>query len=229
MSERRAPILSPAATAVAAALLAGVLAVTLVWAAVREEESADTSTDDRVETPAARPGDRRAHRLTSPSEPVPDTDGRAVVRTTLSLPTSWQPVEGITDVLAFHEGTPGCTYRVTIVSRVRVGDEATATAHAEAVVPGTGRYLLDEGRRRQVAWRVVRRNTGGQRVEVRAVRVAPLGAVSTQLGAKAWLETLATARSGEGDECHSGSYRDSLAGALGDAFATATVRAYVPA
>jgi hypothetical protein len=237
---RRSPILSPAATAAAAAVVAGVLAVTLVWSVVRSEDDGGSSSGTASRTTsasasasattrAAQPGDRRAYRLTSPTEPVPGTRGKAVSRTTIALPATWAPVKGITEVLAFHEGRPGCTYRVTIVSRVRTGPEPTAAAHAAATVPGTGRYLLDEGRRRQVAWRVVRRRAGRQVVKVSAIRVAPLGFVSKQLGAKAWLETLATATSHPGDECHSGTYRDTLAGGLGDALATATVSAYIPA
>ena len=200
--------------------LVGVAATSLVWA---------TRPDERASTPTtAHPGDRRGYHLTSPAEEVPGTDRRAVVSTTISLPPTWtQTAGGRAQVLGFHEGDAACLYRIVVVSRVRLGEAPDAAHHAEAVVPGAARYLLDEGQRRSVAWRVVRLQTHQPHVKVRAVRVAPLGYLSEQLGATAWLETIATATSDLGDECHSGTYRETIAHGLGDALATASVRAYL--
>jgi hypothetical protein len=43
-------------------------------------------------------------------------------------------------------------------------------------------------------------------------------------GQQVWTELRATAVSRRGDECHSGTYRESLGPALGDALATARTR-----
>ena len=209
---------------VAIGVVVGVAATTVAWAPW--DDAADEPAP--ATSQATHPGDKLGHHLTSPTEEVPGTDRRAVVRTTVSLPATWGQVSGQqAQVLGFREGSRGCTYRVLIISRIRLGDQADAASHAASVVPGEGRYVLDSGQRRSVAWRVVRIPTQLPQVKVRAVRVAPLGAISEQLGSTAWLETIATATSDLGDECHSGTYRETLARGLGDAMATATVSAYL--
>jgi hypothetical protein len=94
--------------------------------------------------------------------------------------------------------------------------------------------VLDDGDRRSMSWRVVRRpgTRDDPRVRLAAVRVSPAFAEPGALAEdqRLWLEVRATATSRRGDECHSGTYREVVGPALGDAMATARVsgRAYRP-
>jgi hypothetical protein len=98
---------------------------------------------------------------------------------------------------------------------------------ADLAVPAPA-YLLDAGQRAPGAWRVTRGATANQRITLNGeyARVAHADAGLIPGGQSAWAEIVATASSRPGDECHSGTWRDTLGPALGDAFATARTRAY---
>ena len=99
----------------------------------------------------------------------------------------------------------------------------TAGGHVAAATPAPSRaYVLDEGTRGNMAWRVTRLKTTDGRV-----RLAAEGAVLRSYGtARAWHETIVSAVSLEGSECHSGTYRQTLGPQIGTGLASATGRIY---
>lgn len=146
------------------------------------------------------------------------------------LPTSWTRLSAPAGTLRFREGHRGCFFTVTLSLRVRVAAAGAPADHvtADLAVPAPA-YLLDGGQRPPGAWRVTRDVTSGQRVTLRGeyARVAYADAGLIPDGQSAWAEIVAAASSRTGDVCHSGTYRDTLGPALGDAFATARTTAYV--
>jgi hypothetical protein len=128
--------------------------------------------------------------------------------------------------LSFHEGRPICRYTVTFTTRQVADTAETPAEHVAAAVPAPGpRYVLDFGERgTTAAWRVVRlQTTAGQQVRLRAMRADRRSIGS---GAHKWQETVVTAASRKGGECHSGTYREVLGPQIGNALATASGRAY---
>jgi hypothetical protein len=69
----------------------------------------------------------------------------------------------------------------------------------------------------------VRLRTAGEQVRIRAMRADRR---SIGNGAHKWQETVVTAASRKGGECHSGTYREVLGPQIGNALATAVGRAY---
>jgi hypothetical protein len=127
--------------------------------------------------------------------------------------------------LSFHEGTAICRYTVIFTTRQVADTAQTPAEHVAAAVPAAGApYLIDSGQRgATAAWRVVRLRTTDQTVRLRAMRADRR---SIGNGAHKWQETLVTAASRKGGECHSGTYREVLGPQIGNALATASGRAY---
>src|SRR4051794_11393470 len=130
--------------------------------------------------------------------------------------------------LSFHEGRPICRYTVTFTTRQVADSAETPVEHVTRAVPAAGApYLLDYGQRGSTAgWRVVRLKTAGPsgtQVRLRAMRADRR---SIGNGAHKWQETVVTAASRNGGECHSGTYREVLGPQIGNALATAGGRAY---
>jgi hypothetical protein len=126
---------------------------------------------------------------------------------------------------SFHEGSSRCRYSVTFTTGQVAGTDEAPEAHVTAKVPAAGApYVLDYGQRGSAtAWRVVRLKTTDQTVKLRAMRADRR---SIGNGTHKWQETIVTASSRRGDECHSGTYREVLGPQIGNALATATGRAY---
>jgi hypothetical protein len=144
---------------------------------------------------------------------------------TITFPAAWKTVDASARRLRLREGTTACTYTVDVTVGVVAVDATDATATARSLVPtGDGR-LLETGRRGSAAWRVVKLRGNGTQVRVDAVRAQPLRYISSQAGRPTWLATRIKAASDAGDECHSGTYRDTLGPHLGDALATLRARA----
>jgi hypothetical protein len=151
-------------------------------------------------------------------------------RARVVLPASWKRLSAPAGALRFREGHGRCFFTVTLSLRTRVAATASPADHvgADLAVPAPA-YLLDAGERAPGAWRVTRGATANQRITVNGeyARVAHADAGLIPGDQSAWAEIIATASSRPGDQCHSGTWRDTLGPALGDAFATARTTAYV--
>jgi hypothetical protein len=154
----------------------------------------------------------------------------AFFRARVVLPASWKRVSAPAGALRFREGHGRCFFTVTLSLRTRIAASGSPADHLAADLPVPApAYLLDAGQRPPGAWRVTRGQTANQRITLRGeyARVAHADAGLIPGGQSAWAEILAAASSRPGDECHSGTWRDTLGPALGDAFATARTTAYV--
>lgn len=151
--------------------------------------------------------------------------GRPVsARATVSMPTRWRVVKATATRLRLRAGNEVCSYEVNATIDVVHVDAANAADAARAVVPLADGRLLEAGHRGSAAWRVVKLRGNGTQVRLDAVRTQPLRYISSQAKQPTWLVTRFTAASDPGDECHSGTYRDTLGPALGDALATVRAR-----
>ncbi|MCW3046179.1 MAG: hypothetical protein JWO74_463 [Solirubrobacterales bacterium] len=180
--------------------------------------------------PAAGAATYRSFGLTS-SAPAGGVAGSTTsFRARVVLPTSWKRLSAPAGALRFREGHGNCFFTVTLSLRTRVGASGSPADHvaADLGVPAPA-YLLDGGERPPGAWRVTRDATANPRITLHGeyARVAHADAGLIAGGQSAWAEIIASASSRPGDQCHSGTYRDTLGPALGDAFATARTMAYV--
>ncbi len=126
--------------------------------------------------------------------------------------------------LRLREGSNLCSYAVVATVDVVHVDATSATDAARAIAPLADGRLLEAGHRGSAAWRVVKLRGNGAQVRLDAIRAQPLRYISSQAKQPTWLVTRFTAASDPGDECHAGTYRDTLGPALGDALATARAR-----
>lgn len=155
----------------------------------------------------------------------------ATWKTTLSFPSTWSVVGKPSTSMKLRVARNDlCQYTVTVRNEVVAApSDASPAARAAEVVPGTGRYVVDSGTRNSAAWRVVRKPTTGGVVRLDAVRVirhytdAKAGLPAGQAG---WLQTRVTAVSDQGDECHAGTWRDTVGPGIGDALSTERSSAY---
>jgi hypothetical protein len=169
----------------------------------------------------------RSYGLRPPATPVQGlTSAAAQPQSTLIFPTNWRKTSLKAGVLVLREGGRSCEYTVRASTTVAAGDEADAPARAAALTPASGSRVLESGARNSAAWRVTRPAVSRQ-IRIVAVRAELLRSASQQAGRKLWLQTSVTAVSGVGDECHSGTYRDTVGPSIGDALATARTRAFV--
>jgi hypothetical protein len=150
----------------------------------------------------------------------------------LVFPSSWTARTGKASLTLRNRRTAECGYTVTVKTDYVVFDRGSAaTALATQLAPATGPYLVDAGTRGSMAWRVTRvRDT--QRTRILAVRIAPSAVTAGRdhplpAGKQFFLRTTATAVDGANDECHTGTYRDSLGPSIGDAFALQKGRAFI--
>ncbi len=109
--------------------------------------------------------------------------------------------------LSFRVGHTACVYsrHVDHAGRRRAGAGESAAEHVAAATPVPSRnYVIDSGTRGGAAWRVTRLKTTDGRVRLLAQH-----AVARSYGpsARAWHETIVSAVSRAGSECHSGTYR----------------------
>jgi hypothetical protein len=168
--------------------------------------------------------DLRSRNLKPPASAVQGLPGVTEQPTaTLTFPTDWRVSSLKKGVLVLRQGGRACVYTVRASLSVAAGGEADAATRATALAPASGSRLLESGTRNRAAWRVTR-PAAQRQIRIVAVRVDPLG---SQSGAKLWLQTTVTAASRVGDECHSGTYRDTVGPSIGDALATARTRAFV--
>ncbi|MTD46607.1 hypothetical protein GKE82_20510 [Conexibacter sp. W3-3-2] len=171
------------------------------------------------------------------SAPISATvDGFAAVKgqgsVRLIFPTRWTAKASKT-ALTVTKASDTCTYTVTAKADfVLVDRGADAQALVQAATPGTGPYVLDAGTRGTSAWRVVRRPRTDGRTELQAMRITPTGVTAgrqtpTPAGKQVYLRTTVRALDRPSDECHTGTYRESLGPAIGDALATQTYQGFI--
>jgi hypothetical protein len=186
-----------------------------------------------VPAQGASRADSRAYSIRGDRLPVLGAPGvDAGARARLSFPVTWRVTNLRANRITLREGSRNCTYTVVGRNRLVVGPEPDAAAHAAAVAPAQGPFVLDLGTRGTTAWRVIRISEP-QRVHLESVRAVAVGPITKRaLGLPAdqnvWLATRISAISDRGDECHSGTYRDVAAPAIGDALATARTRVTLP-
>jgi hypothetical protein len=117
-----------------------------------------------------------------------------------------------------------CTYDVRVSTRVTPDKAQSATEHVTDALPvPTRARVLETGTRNASAWRIVRPLTTDGRVRVDAMLATRRGFGA---GTKAWHEIRVNALSRPGNECHSGTYRETLRMQVGDLLATSTGRIY---
>jgi hypothetical protein len=184
--------------------------------------------------PAAAAAGRDDYVARSVSQPAsaglavtgPLSEFRAVARFRVVVPARWTRRSAPAGRLRFLTPGTGCRYTVTLRARTALGAPGDAAARVGAGLPSPSpARLLDDGVRRSAAFRVIRPQSDGGRVRLRGQRSAVLTrrADIAPAGQVAWTDVLASAISRQGDECHSGTYRQVLGPQLGDALATARV------
>lgn len=151
--------------------------------------------------------------------------GKAQGKVRLNFPTGWAAKTSAT-ALTVTKATDACTYKVTAKADYVVADKGAATGPmVEAATPGKGPYVLDQGTRGTTSWRVTRVQDASMRTRLLAVRMAPTAITAGKgaplpAGKQFFLRTTVRAIDGAKDECHTGTYRESLGPAIGDALAT---------
>jgi hypothetical protein len=165
------------------------------------------------------------HHISYTRTDYPQAGYRSGASATFYTPGNWTTLARRDDRhVSFRVFHTACSYSVTFTVRQAVYTDETPAEHAAALAPASGIRLVDYGSRgTSGAWRVSHPASQDGRVHLVAARVdrQSLGA-----GARAWRETLASAVSRTGSECHAGTYRESLGPQIGNALATAAGRVY---
>lgn len=144
------------------------------------------------------------------------------------VPTTWRSLAAPAGSLRLRTTqNPSCHYDMTFTVTSVLGDPGTAADRVAAELPSPGRNrILDSGTHGGRAFRVVRPASSGGRIRISALWAGVLTKRSdiAPAGKVAWSEIRVSAISGKGDECHAGTYRESLGPAIGDALAVARAR-----
>lgn len=207
MPRLRLRLLAPAAAAVAALALAAPAAA-----------QSGTYSTYTLREPASR-----GLAVTGPLSDLVATSGARLV-----APAAWRRREAPAGRRRFRvTQNRSCRYNVTYSVRSVLAAPQDTTAYVEGLLPAeSSRHVLDSGARGNRAFRVVRQRSSGGRIRVdalwagvltRRADIAPAGQV-------AWTQIRVVATSRAGDECHSGTWRESLGPAIGDSLAVARAR-----
>jgi hypothetical protein len=139
------------------------------------------------------------------------------------VPASWRRESAPKGQLRFLTvNNPSCRYDVTYRATSVLAPVQDAGDHVAAGLPSPGpRYLLDSGERGNRAFRVIRKQATGARVQLDALWAGVLTKRSdiAPSGQAAWTEIRVAAVSRTGSECHSGTWRQVLGPAIGDSLA----------
>lgn len=141
-----------------------------------------------------------------------------MVRVNLVFPRTWKRTSKRTSRTLKLLTPSSCGHVATLTPNLTQGVTQSAAARAAALLPATGRYVMDTGTRRGSAFRVVRDRRSNT---VRGVLVTPLASAyspGVPSGQTVYAQISAVATANPKRECHSGGPR-SVAAALGDAFA----------
>ena len=161
--------------------------------------------------------------VTGPLSNLVATSGARVV-----APASWRRRAAPAGARRFRvTQNPSCRYTVTYTVRSVLAAPQDAPAYVGGLLPAqSSRHVLDSGERGSSAFRVVRQPSSGGRIRLdglwagvltRRDDIAPAGQV-------AWTQIRVVATSLGGDECHAGTWRESLGPAVGDSLAVARAR-----
>jgi len=153
----------------------------------------------------------------------PLADLVAVARGRVVVPAEWTVLKERPGQLRFKSGHGACHYTTTFSIATRTASATDdPTAYVTAELPAkSSRYVLDSGVRGGRAFRVVRAGGLPQTLDglwtgtlTRRTDIAPAGQAI-------WTTIKAHSVAGARDECHAGTWRDTLGPQLGDALATA--------
>lgn len=144
------------------------------------------------------------------------------------VPAAWRRLDAPAGRRGFRvTQSRSCRYNVTYGVRSVLAAPQDAATYVGGLLPAqSSRHVLDGGSRGNRAFRVVRQRSSGGRIRVAALwagvltrrdDIAPAGQV-------AWTQIRVVATSLQGDECHSGTWRESLGPAIGDSLAVARAR-----
>jgi hypothetical protein len=152
------------------------------------------------------------------------SDLLAVAGGRVVVPAQWTVLKTPAGQLRFQSrNNPSCRYTTTFTIATRSAPAADdPTAYVVSALPAKGpRYVLDTGRHGGAAFRVVR--AGGRPQTLDALWTGPLTrrADVAPSGQAIWTDIKAHAVARTADECHSGTWRQTLGPQLGDALATA--------
>lgn len=144
------------------------------------------------------------------------------------VPSRWHRLGARAGRLRFSvTQNPACHYNVTYSVRSLLAPGGTAVDVVTAGLPAAGpRYVLDSGERGNAAFRVVRKKAARGHVRLDALWVTVLTKRTdiAPAGQVAWAQIRVTAQSRKGDECHSGTWRQSLGPDIGDSLAVARAK-----
>jgi hypothetical protein len=154
----------------------------------------------------------------------PLSDLLAVAGGRVVVPARWTVLRAPAGRLRFQSrNNPSCRYTTTFTIATRTAPPADdPVAYVTSALPAKGpRYVLDNGRHGGAAFRVVR--AGGRPTTLDALWTGQLTrrADVAPSGQAIWTNIKAHAVARTGDECHSGTWRQTLGPQLGDALATA--------
>lgn len=148
------------------------------------------------------------------------------LRVSYVFPRTWKRTSRRTSRTLRLLTPSSCGHVATLTPSLMQGAGQSAAARAAALLPATGRYVLDSGTRRGSAFRVVRDRRSST---VRGVLVTPLPASSSPgvpTGQTVYAQISAIATANPRRECHSGGPR-SVATAFGDTFAIGSAGGFV--
>lgn len=151
----------------------------------------------------------------------------------LLFPSAWTAKSARTSLKLRRAGAI-CSYSITVRFDYVLQDTGAQSAQlVKQMAPASGPYLLDDGTRGRMSWRVTRiKDTS--RTRILAVRMAPTAITAGRkhplpAGKRLFERTTITAVDGADDECHTGTYRQSLGPSLGDALVLQKGRGYLVA
>ena len=182
---------------------------------------------------AAQRGGYVTAALSEPAKPGlavtgPLSDAVVTSNARVVVPSTWQRRAAPAGRLLFRTSqNPSCRYDVRYGVKSLIGpSQAAADRVAQRLTAASSRHLLDSGVRGSRAFRVVRQSVIGDRVRVEALWAGILTRRDDIAGGGqvAWTEIRVTAVSLAGDECHAGTWRESLGPAVGDSLAVARTR-----
>lgn len=142
----------------------------------------------------------------------------------LLFPSTWKVQTATRSLTLRNQRTSECGYTITVKADYVLQDRgAEAAVLAEERAPATGPYVVDEGTRGSMAWRVTRVRDSA-RTRLLAVRMAPTAITAGRdhplpAGKQLYSRTVVTAVDGRNDECHTGTYRNAVGPSIGDALA----------
>jgi hypothetical protein len=150
---------------------------------------------------------------------------RVTSRARVVVPARWRPRRAPAGRLRFLVAqNASCAYELTYAVRSRLAPTQEASAYVAGALASPGaRYVLDSGTHGNGAFRVVRQRSVGGRIRLDALWAGVLTRRSdiAPAGQTAWTEIRVTAVSHAGNECHSGTWRQSVGPTIGDSLAVA--------